>query len=468
MGKHPKFFNALWDAGGEIFEVGGSVRDRFMGHPHKDQDLLVARLPMEPMKKVLKPYGKMATVGRVFGVLKFIPFEHPSQTFDIAIPRKEISTGIGHRDFKVEYDPHLPIEEDLRRRDFTINAIALDLKTEKHIDPFDGEKDLKKKLLRMVFEDSFHEDPLRLVRAVQFAARFHLTIEPETLESMQKNAPLIKTVSHERVIEEVRKLMTAPKPSEGFDWMRKTGLLPLVFPEVAETIDVGQDKKPGDDVYGHTMRVLDAARGDPYVENRGDMELMFAALFHDVGKTPTRSYDKEKDRIVFYGHQMASRRMCRKWLKRMKASVIGLNHNHVEKLILNHMFETKSYFTEKAVRRFIRKISPELIFKLLDLRLADNRGGKYPKSINGVLKMRARVRSELSKKPPFSAKDLEINGHDLMQAGIPAGPHMGKILKQLVELVLDDPKLNTKDQLLAIVKDMLENQSDGKEKETSL
>ncbi|MBI4125510.1 MAG: polynucleotide adenylyltransferase, partial [Deltaproteobacteria bacterium] len=165
-------------------------------------------------------------------------------------------------------------------------------------------------------------------------------------------------------------------------------------------------------------------------------------------------FDPTKDRIVFYGHQIVSKRMASRWMQRMKVTGAGVDPEKVKTIVYHHMFETKSYFTDKAVRRFIQKVGPDLIFKLLDLRLADNRGGKHPRSIQGVLKMRARVQEILAQKPPFGPKDLALNGHDLMALGVPEGPPLGKILKQLVEMVLDDPKLNTKEQLTAIVKEM--------------
>lgn len=453
--RHPKFLETLLEVGGEVYEVGGTVRDQILKIPHKDKDYLVRKIPIEKLKNILAPFGKVAVVGKSFGVLKFSPHSHPDTVVDMALPRKERSTGVGHRDFEVEYDPNLPVEEDLGRRDFTVNAMAMDLKSGKIIDPFQGQKDLESKILRMVFDRAFEEDPLRLVRAVQFAARFGLTIEPKTFEAMKTDAKLIATVSAERIIEETRKLFLAPKPSIGFEILRRTGLLKILFPEVADLIGIEQDKLPGDDVYQHTMRVLDAARNDEFLEHPGDLELLLAALFHDTGKAPTRKYDKAKDRIVFYSHQLVSKRMVRKWLAKMKATHVGINPQHVETLVEHHMFETKSYFTDKAIRRFVHKVGEDLIYKLLDLRLADNRGGKHPKSINGVLKMRERVRTELAKKPPFGPKDLAITGHDLMAIGVEAGPRMGKIIKQLVELVLDDPSLNTKERLIEVVKQII-------------
>ena len=459
--EHPKFVETLWQSNGEVYEVGGTVRDRLLKIPHKDKDYLVRGISIEKLKNILAPFGKVVLVGKSFGVLKFSPHSEPGTTIDIALPRKERSTGVGHRDFEVDYDPDLTVEEDLGRRDFTVNAMAMDLKSGKIIDPFQGQKDLEAKILRMVFDGAFEEDPLRLVRAVQFAARFGLAIEPKTFEAMKTDAKLITTVSAERIIEETRKLFLAPKPSIGFEIMRQTGLLKILFPEVAALIGIEQDKLPGDNVYQHTMRVLDAARDDEFLEHPGDLELLLAALFHDTGKAPTRKYDKTKDRIVFYGHQLVSKRMVRKWLQHMKATHIGINSQHVETLVEHHMFETKSYFTDKAIRRFVHKVGEDLIYKLLDLRLADNRGGKHPKSVKGVLKMRERIRTELAKKPPFGPKDLGVTGHDLMAIGVEAGPRMGQIIKQLVELVLDDPSLNTKEQLIEVVKQIINSPGAG-------
>ena len=453
---HLKFLDPIWQAGGEIYEVGGSVRDRLLERPVKDRDLLIRKIPMQQLATLLQPYGKIAQVGKSFGILKFTPNQDSEQTFDIALPRKERSTGVGHRDFEVQFDPTLSLEEDLKRRDFTINAMALDLKTDTFIDPLGGMVDLQAKHLKQVFEKTFEEDPLRLIRAVQFAARFDLQIEEKTKAAMKQSATLIQTVSPERIIEEIRKLFLAEKPSRGFELMRETGILKIIFPEIEDLIGIAQDKLPDDDVYGHTLRVLDATCNDPVLDHPHDLELMFAALFHDIGKKATQKVDPKKSRTVFYGHQWVSKKLAKRWMQRMKITILGVNPENIEVLVLNHMFDTKSYFADKAIRRFIHKISPELIFKLLDLRLADNRGGKHPKSVKGVLKMRERVREVLAQKPPFGPGDLAINGHDLMHLGVTEGPNIGKILKQLVSLVLDDPTLNTQEHLLTVATEMKE------------
>jgi poly(A) polymerase/tRNA nucleotidyltransferase (CCA-adding enzyme) len=451
------YVSALSDAGGELYEVGGPVRDRLMGRASKDHDLLCRHLTMRRISSLLKPYGKVAAVGKSFGVLKFSPHRAKGMEIDIALPRREVSTGVGHRDFDVDYDPELAVEDDLGRRDFTINAMALSLADGEIIDPYGGKSDLKKKILRMVFPRAFDEDPLRLVRAIQFTARFGLTIEKKTWEEMKRCAPLIKTVSGERIGMEIAKLMTAEKPSVGFDLMCECGLMEHILPELIAIKGIEQDKQPGDDVYGHTMRALDAARSDHAIENSGDLEVMFAVLLHDLGKARTARFHPPSKRVVFFGHQVVSARLARHIMGRLKLSTVGIKTQNVNRLIENHMFETKANFTDRAIRRFISKVGKDLIFKLMDMRLADNRGGKHPYGIKGATRLKARIREEIDRKPPFGPGDLAINGNDLMRMGLAEGPAVGITLAMLVERVLDDPGLNTQEQLLALAREIMED-----------
>ncbi len=452
----PSFVEEIVQAGGKVYEVGGTVRDSLLGLDSKDRDLLVTRLAIEPLTRLLNRHGEVITVGKSFGVIKFYPSGQKENGFDIALPRKEISTGAGHRDFQVDYVPNLPVEVDLSRRDFTINAMAreLGIASPSLIDPFKGAVDLQSKTLRMVNDRAFEEDPLRLMRGIQFAARFQLTIEPVTFAAMQKAAPLIKTVSPERISEELRKLFIAEKPSVGFVLMEKIGILADVFPELAENVGVEQGNKlHKDDVFLHTMRVLDAARKDVAIPFSGDLDLILAALFHDVGKARTKRFDPDKNRLTFYGHQTLSQRMARKRMLALRMTTIGVNPEEICHLVENHMFQTKAFFSDRAIRRFINKIGPDSILKLVDLRLADNRGGKYPEGIKGVLRLRKKIQDELDKKTPLSVRDLEIGGADLIALGIPEGPQIGKVLKELLEIVLDDPSKNTQEALLEAAKE---------------
>jgi putative nucleotidyltransferase with HDIG domain len=344
--------------------------------------------------------------------------------------------------------------------------MAVETPAGKLIDPFNGETDLKNRLLRMVFDRAFEDDPLRLLRGVQFAARFQLAVEPATFEAMKKNAEMIRSVSPERVSEEIRKLLSAEKPSAGFILMRDTGLLQPLFPEIAENVGVEQGNKAHrDDVFLHTMKVLDASRKDDAIPFAGDLELMLAALFHDVGKARTQRFDPEKNRMTFYGHQTLSRRMAKKRMNALKMTVLGVDPENVAHLVEHHMFQTKAHFNDRSIRRFINKVGPDHILKLVDLRIADNRGGKYPEGIKGVLRLRRKIQDELDRKTPFGAKDLAIRGTDLIEMGIPESPEIGRILKELVEYVVDDPELNTKEALLDLAKKILAGVAPSKKEE---
>lgn len=443
------FIDRLTTHNGRVCLVGGVVRDLLLNKPQKDVDLIVSGIPQTELIDLLKKEGRVNLVGKSFGVLKFSPREAQDLEFDIALPRKETSTGAGHRDFQVDFNHELSVEDDLGRRDFTVNAMAYDLAKKELIDPYHGKSDLDQKLLRQVFDNAFVEDPLRLLRAVQFSARFNLKVEPVTHSSMVAHAALIKTVSKERIILEIAKLLTAPRPSVGFDLMRDTGLLTPIFPFITKMIGVIQPMKNNEDVYTHTMKVVDAARASVEMEYAGEINVMFSALFHDAGKPQTVGFDPVKKRTTFYGHQNVSKKIARRWFADYKATTIGLDVDQILNLVENHMFETKSFYTEKAIRRFVSKVGPDNIFKLIDLRIADKKGGRYPDSMKGILNLRDRIRSEMAKKPPFGPRDLTINGHDMMSLGYKPGPLLGEIQKYLVELVLDQPELNSKEVLSA-------------------
>lgn len=444
----PTHIDAIHAAGGKVYEVGGVVRDRLLGLPSKDADLLVTGVPAAALKSLLEKLGEVHLVGQSFGVLKFKPKGHVGEPIDIALPRVERSTGAGHRDFEVNFDHTLPVEVDLARRDFTVNAIAQDLKTGELVDPHGGRKDLEARKLRVVFERAFEEDPLRILRGIQFAARLKLVVEPATRELMKKHAPLVATVSMERVVQELKKLLLAPTPSIGFYLMREVGVMKLILPELEALTGVLQPgKEKVGDAFDHTLKVLDAARADAALDNPGDTTLMIAALFHDLGKATTAKLE-ENGRLTFHGHQFVSKKLARRRMEQLKIQQMGVSPDEILTLVENHMFDTGPEFTDKALRRFARKIGVPLVFKQIDLRIADNRGGAHPHNIKKPLNLRRRIREELERKAPFGLKDLAINGNDLIHAGYAPGPKIGQKLNELLELVLDEPSLNTRDELL--------------------
>ncbi|MEA2030155.1 MAG: HD domain-containing protein [candidate division Zixibacteria bacterium] len=427
---------------GRIYEVGGVVRDRMMGRSEADhdRDYLVTGIPFEDIVRILSPHGKVSLVGRSFGVIKFTKFfSNQPVTFDISLPRTEHSTGISHKDFDVRYNPSLSIEEDLVRRDFTVNAMAWSLDNDELVDPLSGRIDLETRQLRMVYPESFLDDPLRMMRAVQFAARFEFTIENKTYSALCKNAHLIETVSKERVAEELNKLLTlAGKPSIGFHLMESTGLLKFVLPELQLCVGINQ---PGGyhkyDVFEHILHTVDACPPK--------LSLRLAAAFHDINKPQTKRIISNG--ATFYGHETHSARTALNVMKRLRYS-----HDLADKvatLVERHMFTTD--VSPKGLRRLVKRVGVPLIFDLLDLRRADVVAQGMGGTTEDVDQFEKDIREELNNKPPFSLRDLAINGDDIMQLfEIEPSHTVGLILDHLLEHVLDHPEFNTVDKLKEI------------------
>lgn len=437
---------------GKIYEVGGAVRDRFISPilPDKDKDYLITGIPMDELCSLLSRFGKVDLVGKSFGVIKFLPLKKydGEHVFDVALPRKEYSTGPGHKDFRVEYDHTLRVEDDLSRRDFTINAMAEDLATGKLVDPLNGRKDIKRRLIRITNANSFKDDPLRMLRGIQFAARFEFGLEEGTLDSLRQNADLIATISPERIQEELNKLLVKAKyPSAGFRLMQQVGLLEKILPELASAVGVTQ---PGGyhayDVFEHSILTADSAPRD--------LVIRLAALLHDVSKPETKA--PTESGATFYGHEKRGARVAKRALQRLRYSNQIVDQATL--LIDKHMFTTG--VTDKGLRRLIRKMGEELVFPLLDLRRADvvaqGKGG----NTEDVDELEERIRLEIERQPPFGLKDLALDGNDIMKTfDIPPSPLVGQVLNYLLELVLDDPEVNQKDRLMKEAEFFLKNVS---------
>lgn len=414
----------------------------------KDIDFLVTGIPFRELVTILRKHGKVDLVGRSFGVIKFTQRasgDLPAETFDFVLPRKEYSTGLGHRDFEVEFDHNLKVEDDLGRRDFTINAIARNVATGQLVDPFHGQEDIKAGLIRITFPESFKEDPLRMLRAVHFAARFEFEIEKQTYAAICDNVELIKSVSAERIAEELNKLLVkAAKPSIGLKLMQKTGMLKLLIPELERTVGVEQ---PGPyhahPVFEHSIYTVDAAPRS--------LTVRMAALFHDIAKPQAKR--EIEGGATFYGHEDFGARVARKVLERLRYS--NDFTDQVVLLIDRHMFTTD--VSDKGMRRLIRRVGQELIFDLLDLRRADVVGQGMGGKTEDVDEFEQRIRNELERKPPFGLADLPINGDDIMREfGLQPGKEVGEILNHLLELVLDFPEKNQYDVLLKEARAFLE------------
>ena len=435
---HPQLIKAL-TSNGRLYEVGGSVRDSLLAHPpdNKDRDYLVTGIPLDQLMDILRRFGKVDMVGKSFGVIKFLP-KGQSDVVDIAIPRTERSTGVAHRDFEVTFDHTLPVEIDLKRRDFTINAMAREMPSEDIIDPYGGRNDLENKIIRIVFPDAITEDPLRILRGAQFAARFEFEIEPVTLSAMKAGAELIDTVSPERIADELNKMLEkADRPSIGFRYLHEIGVLERILPEL--TLGIGVDQPGGYhrwDVFDHIMVTVDAAPKRLLVR--------LAALFHDVGKPATR--ELVAGGATFYGHDKLSAQMAVQALKRLRYSNDIIDS--VSILVSRHMFSDRA--GDKGIRRLIRAVGQDLIFDILDLRRADITAQGMGQEPSEVDDFEAKIKAEIDKKSPFGLKDLQISGNDIMsQFNLQPGPLIGEILNDLLEMVLDDPSTNTRDSLLA-------------------
>jgi tRNA nucleotidyltransferase/poly(A) polymerase len=415
-----------------VYTVGGTVRDELLGHPRKDLDLLVTGLPQSDLLRCLRPYGHVQLTGRAFGVIKLLPYGWDGPPIDVALPRTEISTGIGHRDFEVTFDHMLPVETDLGRRDFTINAMAIDLSDGCLLDPFGGHEDLQQRRLCQVSMWAFPEDPLRMLRGIQLAARFALQIEPATRESMRTHAAAITTVAPERIAEELRKLLQAWAPSQGFVVMHEVGLLMHVLPELARLADGA--------AFARTMRRLDAVQQCELLSYRGHLDLLLAALLCDSGLAAVA---QAGTRWTIKDLAQAAARLARQRLEALKITTIGATPALISTLIAQSTFEVSALAPPAALRHFAHDVGCTEAVMLFELRLADRLGNAPEQPVDDLLDLRQRLRMALDQKTPLSLKALAVNGDDLQRLGIPPGPRLGQILQILLEHVLDDPTQNS-------------------------
>jgi len=423
-----------------LYAVGGRVRDEFRAQsdpgiaPPKDLDYVVTGLGLDALVERLRTVGRVDVVGASFAVVKL---SSPEGRADIALPRRERSTGVGHRDFAVESGPGVSLEEDLGRRDFRMNMIARRIGDDAIVDPYGGVADIAARRIDIVAPQAFVEDPLRLLRAAQFAARFGYELSEAARAAMTAAAALVTTVSPERVCDELMKLFgLAPRPSIGVEILRTTGLLAHVWPEVAEGVGVDQNAWHAYDVYRHNLETIDAVPP-------GDVTLRLAAILHDVGKPRT------KNGPHFYRHEHVGADMAVQMLERWRFPNETIAT--VEVLVRGHMYGADPQAQPKAIRRFINRIGPTHLERLFALRHADIIGSGLPKRTDENERFERRVAEILAEKPAFSVRDLAIGGDDVIAfliAGGAAEPgfrgdhRVGAILAELFEEVVDDPTRN--------------------------
>jgi len=434
---------------GELYCVGGALRDEMLGIKAEDPeiDFLVRKIQPQDLEQILRRFGSVELVGKSFGVYKFTP-EKTETTYDIAYPRKERSLGPGHREFAVDWDWQLEVEKDLQRRDFTVNAMARDLRDGRLIDPYGGRRDIEDRVLRMMFVRAFEEDPLRVLRGVRFAGQLQFTVDPATLEAMGDSSSLLDTLSSERIQEELTRILTrSERPSEAFVLMRELGALERILPELDRCAGVEQNEFHPDDVFVHSIKTCDCAP-------RSNLAVRWAALLHDVGKVDkkkTVTDEKLGDRVVFYGHQIVSAEVAVRVLRRLRYSNVLVGR--CAHLIRHHMFDYEAAWKASTVRRFIRRVGEDNLADLFDLRRADAASRAPQAEGRGLEELEARIRHELDARATTRVEDLAVDGRDVMSEGaVEAGPEVGKVLSELLEAVLEDPELNDRETLLELLR----------------
>jgi len=422
---------AVRDAGGRALVVGGWVRDELAGRAPKDLDLEVFGVESARLRALLEPLGRVDTVGESFAV-------HKVEGIDVSLPRRESKTGRGHKGFTVEGDPSLSAEEAARRRDFTINAISRDPLTGEIVDPFDGRRDLEDRCLRVVDHRTFGDDSLRVLRALQFVARFNLTVDEET-RSLLRSIPLDDLPS-ERVWGEVEKLLLiADKPSLGLQLALDLGVVDRLWPEMTPLVGCPQDPEwhPEGDVWVHTLMVVDEARSRIDGLERGPASaMMLGALCHDLGKPMTTAF--LDGHVKSPGHEVAGQLPATRLLDRLNVHTLdGFDVRHaVLGLVAHHMAphafrKSPTPVGDGAFRRLAQKVDLELLARFCQ---ADCHGrtGTFDCSAMDWFLDRAR-RLGIEHAPP---KPLVLGRH-LLELGVPPGPNMGKLLKRIYEKQLD-------------------------------
>lgn len=436
-----EIYAKIEEAGFEIYLVGGCVRNLIMGIPVKDWDMTTSAPPEEIVKLFEDAYynNDFGTVG--------IPINE-SQIIEVTTYRTEHGFSNKRHPDKVSWGK--TVDEDLSRRDFTMNAIALKFNGDKEefVDPFDGRTDIKNRIIRTVGnpKERFKEDALRLMRGIRFAAQLNFDIDEGTGREIKSDAALIKEISSERVRDELLKIMGSPDPAKGITLLKEAGILEIILPELTEGIGVSQ-VRPGrhhtTDVFTHNLSSLKHTPAtDPIVR--------FATLLHDVGKPTVRGEDKE-GLVTFYNHEIAGAKIAYEICQRLKFS--KKDTSKIVNLIRWHMFSVNENLSDAGIRRFIRRIGIENVADMMDLRIGDRLGGGTQTAESWRLKkFKERVAGELAPKP-FSINDLAIDGNDVMkELNLKPGPEIGKILQKLFEEVDEDMSKNNKEYLIERVK----------------
>ncbi len=456
----------------DAYLVGGAVRDELLGlDTSSDADFLVPGVDTESLREALAQYGKvedLVVAGRLVGI-RLYPRDKTIRRLvpagiEFAPPRKEVSTGPGRHDFEIVADSTLPVEEDMRRRDFTVNAMARRLATGKIVDPLNGRDDLERRVLRTVSPTSFAEDPLRLVRALRFVSQLGFDPDDSTLAQMRAEARSVRLVSGERIggglaadgMGELSKLLLGREPARALRLARDTGVLVELLPEFERAIGFDQESRYHSlTVDEHTFEVVQAAAAQNF-----SLAVRLAALFHDLGKahvawrgTDGRLHYYAKPGFSNKSHEQVGAELAQSALGRLRYP--NALRARVLRIIRHHMFQLGKADALRA-RRFLAKHGDEAAFELVDHKEADYRGkpgllGEPPlEDIEKLDGFRRLLRRE--RKQPHRLADLAVDGNDLIKLGFEPGPELGVVLRDLLHEVVDDPEKNTRAALLPLAR----------------
>ena len=437
---------AVRGAGGRALVVGGWVRDRLRGVPSKDLDVEVFGLSQERLHAVLGGLGRVEAVGQSFPVYKL--WDLAEHDVDVALPRRESKLGRGHRGFEVRGDPDMPLVEAARRRDFTINAIAWDPLTDQYEDPFDGRGDLSRRVLRAVDSTTFGDDSLRVLRAVQFAARFEFDLHEDTA-ALCRTIPL-DDLPAERVWGEIEKLLLhAPRPSLGLALALDLGVVERVLPELMPLVGCEQEPEwhPEGDVWVHTLMVVDEAVTQSHdLDRPRRAAVMLGAICHDLGKPATTAF--VDGRIRSLDHEQAGVEPTLRLLDRLnvhsiggydvRAQVVGLVAHHLKPGMLHKAGNAG----DGAFRRLAQKVDLELLARLARADCRGRRPGVFDCSAMDWFIERARA---LGVRPPAPL----LLGRHVLALGVSPGPRVGEVLKQVYERQLDGAVTTVEDAIAA-------------------
>ena len=430
----------LRNAGESAWVVGGCVRDMLRGEKVNDWDVATTALP----KKVQETFRRVIPTGIDHGTVTVL---WKGESFEVTSLRGEGAYSDGRRPDNVVFVGN--IDQDLARRDFTVNAIAYDPVDGQVVDPFDGLTDMRNRVLRAVGNptERFQEDGLRILRGARFVATLEFELEEETEAAFGGALDTFRKVSPERVREEWLKAMKAHTPSRAFEVMRRTGILEVTYPELLEQVGCEQNQWHAYDVWNHTMRVLDESDGNP-IER-------VAALLHDVAKPRTRAKSDKTNDWTFYHHEKVGADMADRWLRDYRFS--NSERELITGLIRHHLICYSSEWTDAAVRRFIKRVGADNIDPLLRLGTADalGKGRNVEAELAALKELRGRVEHAIEEGGALTTGDLAIGGNDiipLLDGG--AGPAVGQILRALLEKVIDDPSLNTRDKLMPLAEEL--------------